>query len=134
MPSPLTRNFRFSSQQADTIPFLGFQRMIIFFGRAQGAAQGPGGQRRSALPDSFRTHEPEGRILCQTFSIVHVFVPSQSAVYRLTQQDRPTAQLPNCNSTLAFCVLLAFMPWSRVIPVACCKSATAISRPASKVG
>src|ERR1019366_3862058 len=46
----------------------------------------PGGQRRSSLPDSFRTHEPEGRILRQTLSIVHVFVSSQSAVHSLTQQ------------------------------------------------
>jgi hypothetical protein len=46
----------------------------------------PGGQRRPALPDSFRTHEPEGRILRQTLGIVHVFVSSQSAVHGLTQQ------------------------------------------------
>jgi len=38
----ITRNFRFSSRTAlHYIPIEGFQRMIIFFGRAQGARQGP---------------------------------------------------------------------------------------------
>src|SRR5712692_4329103 len=42
----------------------------------------------AALPDSLRTHEPEGWILCKTLGVVHVFIAGQATVARLSQQIR----------------------------------------------
>ena len=44
-----------------------------------------GGQRRSSLPDSFRTHELERRILRQPLGIVDILIACHPAVDRLAQ-------------------------------------------------
>ena len=46
----------------------------------------PGRQGGPALPELLRPDQPEGRILGEAFSIIHVLVPRQSAVDRLPDQ------------------------------------------------
>ena len=60
---------------------------ILFLGQQLGLEPMQGrGQRRTSVPDPLRTDQSEGRVGCQSFSVVEVFVARQAAVDRLPQQ------------------------------------------------